>query len=873
MPFPQPPSSPPLPTFAIKDLCGPANPPGLISISKRRYDATLKSTPDAGLLYLDDDDGELITVGSSLELSQRLEEPVPRYIREFRDPADGKLVHVFDIKHTASSLAEWRDHEAYSSKRFGRLSPPFHSPRVERPPLPLDQAGSPTLSHVAYPSLPESLEDGYTSPSTISTLSPLPRSVVQKNNTEAVPSAEEPFNLLDGIEEHLSGLANVLQIAANILQKAADKTKDSDTSVVEDILKGVRGILTEVGSFGVEAFKELSAEASTAIDDSSTPKPADVTADTTSAREKGKIAAALLAQEAKEEFDLRNARNESTLQNQNPGLSKIALVEKAGGETFLPKVRFDLPEAAVKHSELAHPHGAQRTSVGEVKSSDPASTPGPGNLSFLDDFSEDADFTARYPPLNMIRRTRTTVERPSVWPSDPKEKARAQCKYYRAMRENGLPMPAGSFPDIHLPEPRWVLPFASSRSAPKDEASSARPTSTEDKAETADPVQKPLPGAWPDVKTDSTSALPTSAESSGDFFNRMVGRDFPGRLRTSGIEPGLHRANTTASSNPASRLNGPFDPGFPYEPSSASHRPSPFRPLRPHRRPTSSVRNQPDGNETARARHDNRRAHDLESGESASHLGVANADPSPGSVHQHYMDNLKRNELRRLVRRQRSVPHFMPSPFQTTVPKRDSADSCPPSGETATDFLSGPPMPMPPPMPFTTRPQFAPPPLPPNLWAPWQSSPPTQSNAEDRIKSSPVNSQDGSHNADSPNSSQSTSKDFDLPSNEPPFPSAQPQARSVSPPFAFRCSTPPRPPKPLPTFFPPPPPAQCMQTEPIRDKVDECVEQLKMCGFGIDDDNLKNRLHVYAVAADGDVMEAVDMIEQDRKMTAPGRFD
>ena len=103
--------SPPLPTFGIRGLAGPAKPPGLVSITKSQYDSTIRSTPDAKLLYLDDDDGELITVGSSFELSQRLDEPVVRHI-----PVDGKYVHIFDITHYSDSVAEWRDHEAYSSK-------------------------------------------------------------------------------------------------------------------------------------------------------------------------------------------------------------------------------------------------------------------------------------------------------------------------------------------------------------------------------------------------------------------------------------------------------------------------------------------------------------------------------------------------------------------------------------------------------------------------------------------------------------------------------------------------------------------------------------------------------------------------------------
>lgn len=195
----------------------------------------------------------------------------------------------------------------------------------------------------------------------------------------------------------------------------------------------------------------------------------------------------------------------------------------------------------------------------------------------------------------------------------------------------------------------------------------------------------------------------------------------------------------------------------------------------------------------------------------------------------------------------------------------------------ATDFLSGPPMPMPPPMPFTTKPSFPPRPVPSNLWAPWQSSPPTQPHADEGTNVSSMNENTVNNDADSPVSSQSTvGRDLEFPSNEPPFPSGQPQ-RAPSP-SLYRYPTPPRPAPPPPSrvlnaFWPPAPFIEPMQIEPMKDKIDECVDQLKMCGFGIDDENLKNRLHVYAVAADGDVTEAVEMIEQDRRMTAPGRFD
>ncbi|KAI9680880.1 MAG: hypothetical protein M1817_004320 [Caeruleum heppii] len=48
----------------------------VVEIAAPEYDALVSRHPEASLSYFDEDDGELITVGTSLELSQRLDEPV-----------------------------------------------------------------------------------------------------------------------------------------------------------------------------------------------------------------------------------------------------------------------------------------------------------------------------------------------------------------------------------------------------------------------------------------------------------------------------------------------------------------------------------------------------------------------------------------------------------------------------------------------------------------------------------------------------------------------------------------------------------------------------------------------------------------------------
>ena len=97
--------------FRIRHLLGREH--GVVQITPEQYTSTIKSEPESVLTYLDDDDGEVITVGTSLELEQRLDDPVVG----MQDDENAYLMHMFDIKDNAASLATWREHEAYTSKK------------------------------------------------------------------------------------------------------------------------------------------------------------------------------------------------------------------------------------------------------------------------------------------------------------------------------------------------------------------------------------------------------------------------------------------------------------------------------------------------------------------------------------------------------------------------------------------------------------------------------------------------------------------------------------------------------------------------------------------------------------------------------------
>ncbi|KAL1854142.1 hypothetical protein Plec18167_000060 [Paecilomyces lecythidis] len=93
---------------------------GVVVLSASEYDHIISTHPRAALMYMDPDDGETITVGSSLELSQRLEDPVfdsapswpspPSHISPpLQDNRD--QMHIFDIRRSNSVTELWKRYE------------------------------------------------------------------------------------------------------------------------------------------------------------------------------------------------------------------------------------------------------------------------------------------------------------------------------------------------------------------------------------------------------------------------------------------------------------------------------------------------------------------------------------------------------------------------------------------------------------------------------------------------------------------------------------------------------------------------------------------------------------------------------------------
>ncbi|KAJ5846134.1 hypothetical protein N7534_009803 [Penicillium rubens] len=94
---------------------------GVVQISATDYDDLASNHPRARLTYMDDDDDdETITVGSALELSQRLEEPldINTQLESVELSPDGiSPMHIFDIRRSNSVTELWKRFEDNVSKQ------------------------------------------------------------------------------------------------------------------------------------------------------------------------------------------------------------------------------------------------------------------------------------------------------------------------------------------------------------------------------------------------------------------------------------------------------------------------------------------------------------------------------------------------------------------------------------------------------------------------------------------------------------------------------------------------------------------------------------------------------------------------------------
>ncbi|KAF7507283.1 hypothetical protein GJ744_010717 [Endocarpon pusillum] len=107
---------------------------GVVQITPQEYNQEIETTPEALLAYIDDDDGETITVGSSLELEQRLLEPPGRFSSWYGHLStdDPPPLHIFDMQQSTRAAEAWRRYVIQHNQPSTPVLAQPSGPRLEK---------------------------------------------------------------------------------------------------------------------------------------------------------------------------------------------------------------------------------------------------------------------------------------------------------------------------------------------------------------------------------------------------------------------------------------------------------------------------------------------------------------------------------------------------------------------------------------------------------------------------------------------------------------------------------------------------------------------------------------------------------------------
>ncbi|KIX00974.1 uncharacterized protein Z518_10040 [Rhinocladiella mackenziei CBS 650.93] len=855
-----------LPAFGVRDLNGSKAPPGIVQITGGQYDTTIRSQPDAVLSYIDDDDGDVITVGSSFELEQRLDEPARHSVLPVspafptgRESKENKMMmHIFDIKHTSGSLAVWREHEAYTTKSLGRQDSPRssrdaavqHGSALHTKPSLTQNATIPSQPNAATNRRPQTASDKASTGVSSESKSEIP-TYERDISTQLDKALTGVFN---GLEPHLVPIADFLETTAEGLRKVAEKTAEQDNTPAEVVLSGFKNILAEVGEMGLEFLAALDEEyqqdKAQKISTASKPAPQPVT-------QQGPVETATKRVSFVEIPPPPVEKKPEPLKDLDHNDRKVF-----GTNTSLYAHRSQQPILAdppfrTKPQPPVFPRDIQR-----------ASQLDPSKSSILDQEPSDPDFSTRYPPLLSLRKAKSVSglhdksQNPDVSQRPSMNTSSALSRYPSIAQLNEqIRFPSKSKP---TPKPTTVgngsmnagIPVGTSK--PVTTNSYKKPGVEDDVNTETSPKEgmKPeagpgedspvfptwLPGAWPEQRTkDSTTVLPTT-EASGiqtltkaprnsvapprehlaDGLSHRISSPFSDTYSRETPPPHFPKRHQTVTGiNPAARLNGPFNP------LDSLSRLSSLQPRHQKSQPNLSRVNtnsetltkEPPVVFPQRSRTVNY---------TDRYRPVAFNYPRPNSFDSHLKDGLGR----------------------PTASLRSSAESTPTTSSHSENTI----VPK-----ITTRPQdihhprsqrmF---PQPPAAGQRPQSSvfsPPPPASLQSRHPR-PMKSEPYLPRMTSTNTTSSSTSLY------PPAPApivAEPPA-NMSPTFTLSPITSPR----GRSGIPPPPPT-------ASSRVDDCVKILKGMGYGTSDANEMSRLNVYAGATAGNVEDAIEMIEEDRE--------
>lgn len=927
-----PPSSPLLPAFGIRHLNGQRSPPGIVQITASQYDSTVHSQPDAVLSYVDLDDGEIITVGSSFELGQRLDEPallstltlpVSPTLKAPREASENQMMHIFDIKRTSGSLATWREHEAYTSKIRRDQDTPYASlssrntastqsqtrPDVSASqPHPEVNSTSPTQSTLTYKanSLPDSVSSNGASTERVS------KSLAHEDISAHLDKALT--GIFTGLEPHLGPLADLLDSAANGLRKLAEKTAKSDSTPVGDVLNGFRNIVTEVGELGLEFLatpdKDVEKIDSGVASKSATATPLSVEEQPSS----------LLATKSEEPPTQPKPQSKT-----EPFAKRVSFVE-----TQLPTEQnpASLQEACCSPYAKFYPGYIQKSVLSAsppVVRTQPATLPNditpeprvePANCSIMDSETSDSDFSIRYPPLPSLRKAssvgglhdKTQQSNRHLLPVGPSS---VTSRYPSlASLEEVAPLKlmskSESKPATHGWSPNWSYPgqfkpkMTDVSKAPtvEDESKADPTTKVDPKAKVVTSEELPnakwpptsLPGAWPEQRAESfvNPPLPTartlgskaanhapqdSTASTGDFLPSGLSHRISSPVSEDySPPPSLPRKSQTVSgTNPAARLNGPFDPlahipvlqpraqrsqpnlSLPKPGSTTTTSDPPVLPgVFPRRSQTvhHTDRYKPIGAGSFNYSRPTLWDNYLKNSFSSNAIGGPSSQPRTSSGDLLYNFPGYSQPLGHHSQLYPTYP-YQPSGLNSTQSHlQKQPQHKMPKG--LSECFTSPPQQV-----RSSLPAFE---LPPPSRVPAQQLGPRPMRSEPNLAKPPTVS-----SAPKP-TSLSALRPTPLRKPEPvpaPKPPIVPTVAS-----SFRM-----PPTTSPTIIPPPVPftrprgrsGVSPQPPSGSSTVDECIKSLKSMGFGCDDPNEMSRLNVYAGAAAGNIEDAIEMIEEDRE--------
>ncbi|EXJ60133.1 hypothetical protein A1O7_04285 [Cladophialophora yegresii CBS 114405] len=918
------PSSPLLPAFGIRDLNSPPSSLGLVQISRRQYDNTIQSQPDATLTYIDLDDGEVITVGSSFELSQRLEEPVSSSTYRGRSPVstwcplpnaledEQNKIHIFDIRRTNGNLAVWRDHEAYSCKSLRKQD--TSSSTASRSTSPSASEPQPMVSRSCIP--PVQSEGDLSAALSSLRINHEPSASCTASKTPNLhPARDEPAHQLDsalndvftGLESHLGPLADILEATAGGLRKIAEKTREADSSPVEDVLNGFHSIITEIGQLGQEFLATLDG----GLEQTKIRKPAedpfeaerqqlppkppsrhgtpsprpDPQPDNESVVKKvsfidATTAAAPPSKFPTAPFELVN-QEEPGVQTRTFTLPPVPTPFAPFGRGLRQKGVVELPPPCAKPSLM--------TTFGPPARHDTAKD------SIIDSQPSDSDILTRYPPLPSLRKAAsvsglrarpeaTTRYQPGLSTTSALSRYPSIGQFEQLSRISSRNGPSSKPGDTRDSELDWTFPLrmakkrdeykkpraedvhendvvvvAESPVTPAAETTNSIPQDKDNLAKVDGISEKqqdalkrrpascyppPPPGAWPEQKMDNWSTPkpdgdknpPAGSSETVASTQEQISSGFSSRI-SSPVSEAYNRApvfprksQTVSGTNPAARLNGPFDP--------LAHIPV-LQPRPQRSQPDLSVPKLPSL--------------------SAKYKPSAFPDAFPRrSQTVHYTDRYKP--------RHGPYQYSRPSLWENGVKVKHSSNTVPTTLSHTRPWSFYPEASHP-----SQGPSFPGPAHPENNHPIFPTIRPVQSmiglRPEAGKTAQPFTSRYAPPNPQVP----APIRTHII--NTIPVPPPKPVPHPVSAPPRDRWGSPVTSTSRSASILSPCPPTSTQRRShsgifgpaPLASKgVDECVRQLKAMGFGSDPHELA-RLNVYAGAAAGDVEAAIEMIEEDRE--------